>query len=103
MDITRNTRSRRITISVREDLVDGLDSHVAAGAADNRTNLISDAIVRELRRLRNAAIDAEILALADDPKFQAMDEQLTREFASSDAEVWAMLDAIDGGYFNEPG
>ncbi len=85
-------RSRRITISLRGDLVDGLDSQVAAGAADNRTELISDAIVRELGRLRNAAIDAEILALADDPEYQKLDGLLAEEFDASDQEAWAMLD-----------
>ena len=94
MNITSSGRSRarRITISVREDLVRGLDSQVAAGVADSRTDLINDAIARELRRLRNEAIDAEILALAHDPEYQAMDEQLTKEFETSDSEAWAMLD-----------
>lgn len=83
---------RRITISVPEALIAGLDTHVAAGAAENRTDLINDAIERELRRLHRDAIDAEILALASDPEYLALDKQLADEFDTSDAEVWAMLD-----------
>ncbi|MEO8541131.1 MAG: ribbon-helix-helix domain-containing protein [bacterium] len=85
-------RVRRITIGLREDLVEALDGQVAAGVAVNRTELISDAIAREVKRLRNAAIDAEILALANDPEYQRLDEQLEKEFAAADAEAWAMLD-----------
>jgi hypothetical protein len=42
--------------------------------------------------LERAAIDAEILALANDPEYLAMDRQLAKEFETSDREVWSMLD-----------
>ena len=74
---------RRITISVPGDLVAVLDSQVAAGAAASRTELINQAIVQELRRLRRAGIDS--------------DNELAMEFESSDRESWELLGDLDRG------
>jgi metal-responsive CopG/Arc/MetJ family transcriptional regulator len=83
---------RRVTISIPTNLLEGLDHQVAAGAAQNRTDLIAEAIERELKRLEREAIDAEIYALGSDPEYQAMDRQLAKQFATSDRETWALLD-----------
>jgi len=88
---------RRITISVPGDLVAVLDSQVAAGAATSRTELINQAIVQELRRLRRAGIDAQILAAATDPVFADSDNELAMEFESSDRESWELLGDLDQG------
>ncbi|MBK9342753.1 MAG: ribbon-helix-helix protein, CopG family [Dehalococcoidia bacterium] len=88
---------RRITISVPGDLVAVLDSQVAAGAATSRTELINQAIVQELRRLRRAGIDAQILAAATDPAFADSDNELAMEFESSDRESWELLGDLDRG------
>lgn len=88
---------RRITISVPGDLVAVLDSQVAAGAAASRTELINQAIVQELRRLRRAGIDAQILAAATDPAFADSDNELAMEFESSDRESWELLGDLDRG------
>ncbi|MBK7725262.1 MAG: ribbon-helix-helix protein, CopG family [Dehalococcoidia bacterium] len=88
---------RRITISVPGDLVAVLDSQVAAGAATSRTELINQAIIQELRRLRRAGIDAQILAAATDPAFADSDNELAMEFESSDRESWELLGALDRG------
>ncbi|MBK6562970.1 ribbon-helix-helix domain-containing protein [Candidatus Amarobacter glycogenicus] len=88
---------RRITISVPGDLVAVLDSQVAAGAATSRTELINQAIVQELRRLRRAGIDAQILAAATDPVFADSDNELAMEFESSDRESWELLGDLDRG------
>jgi metal-responsive CopG/Arc/MetJ family transcriptional regulator len=92
--------ARRITISVREDVISTLDSHVASGVASSRTDLIATAIERELRRLRRVAVDAEILAAATNDVYGATDAGLAAE--ADDSETWAALDEIDGGYFSEP-
>jgi hypothetical protein len=42
--------------------------------------------------LERAAIDAEILAIADDPEYLAFDAQISAEFETSDREVWSLLD-----------
>lgn len=94
--------ARRVTVSIPEELVVGLDSEVAAGAARSRTDLINDAIARELRRLRRAAIDAEILEAAADPAFTASDNALASAFESADRETWKAIEQLDGGYFVEP-
>lgn len=91
--------ARRITISLPGALVEGLDEQVAAGAADNRTDLIAAALENELRRLRNEAIDAEIYAAASDPEYLASDQLIADEFEAADAETWHELDKLDGGYF----
>ena len=88
---------RRITISVPGDLVAVLDSQVAAGAATSRTELINQAIVQELRRLRRAGIDAQILAAATDPVFVDSHNELAMEFESSDRESWELLGDLDRG------
>jgi metal-responsive CopG/Arc/MetJ family transcriptional regulator len=88
---------RRITISVPGDLVAVLDSQVAAGAATSRTELINQAIIQELRRLRRAGIDAQILAAATDPVFADSDNELAMEFESSDRESWELLGDLDRG------
>ncbi|MBK7126613.1 MAG: ribbon-helix-helix protein, CopG family [Dehalococcoidia bacterium] len=88
---------RRITISVPGDLVAVLDSQVAAGAATSRTELINQAIIQELRRLRRAGIDAQILAAATDPAFADSDNELAMEFESSDRESWELLGDLDRG------
>jgi hypothetical protein len=93
--------ARRITSSVREDVISTLDSHVASGVASSRTDLIAAANERELGRLRRVAVDAEILAAAADGPYGATDAALAAE--ADDLETWAALDEIDGGYFSEPG
>ena len=89
---------RRITVSIPGDLVEALDKHVACGVATTRTDLIADAIAREVKRLEDEAIDAEIYALANDPAYLESDNALAKEFDTADRETWAALDELDGGY-----
>jgi Arc/MetJ-type ribon-helix-helix transcriptional regulator len=59
--------STQIAIRLPDDLVEELDERVRRGAAANRTELIRDLLVRELRR---DEIESEIALLAepwDDP------------------------------------
>lgn len=99
----RSSSARRITITVREDLIATLDSHVASGVAESRTDLISAAIEHELRRLRRDGIDAEIHRAASEAEYVASDSDVANDVDPASNDSWAALDEIDGGYFNEPG
>lgn len=96
--LTHSARPQRISLAVSDDLIRELDRHVSAGVARSRTELINDAIERELQRLEREAVDAEFLAAAADSDYLKSDQELADEFEGSDAETWKALDEIDGGF-----
>jgi Arc/MetJ-type ribon-helix-helix transcriptional regulator len=74
----------QITVRIPDDLVEFLDSQVAAGAASSRASLVAQAIERE-RRHRVALQDAEIYArIADDADLAAFTRAATASSAPLD-------------------
>jgi Arc/MetJ-type ribon-helix-helix transcriptional regulator len=94
------SRSRpvRTTVSLPEDLLAGIDAAVAAGEFGSRNELLADAVARELRRLREEAIDRDFEEMANDPDLMAEELQIMKEFAGADAETARMMDELDGGW-----
>jgi metal-responsive CopG/Arc/MetJ family transcriptional regulator len=74
--------SIRTTITFPSDLIEEADRIVQSGNARSRNDLVVQALRRELATRERARIDAEFLAMADDPVFQAEDAQMAEEMIS---------------------
>ena len=98
MGIKSASRYVRTTIALPEDLLAGIDRAVKAGEARSRSELLTGAAERELKRMRREAIDRAFIGMADDEELQAENEQIMKEFEASDSEMARALDAMDGGW-----
>lgn len=73
------TRSVRTTITVPEDLLEAADRAVREGKARSRSELVVEALRRELAEYDRAAIDEAFAALAGDDEFQSESVALSEE------------------------
>lgn len=81
------TRTVRTTVALPADLLVAADRAVRAGKARSRSQLLAQALRRELAAQERAAIDAAFAAMGDD--VEARDEALSiaDEFSHADWEA----------------
>jgi metal-responsive CopG/Arc/MetJ family transcriptional regulator len=77
----------RTTISLPAELLAAVDRAVREGKARSRNEFVADALRRELAKQEEAEIDAAFAGMAEDQVYQALSEQLDREFASASWEA----------------
>ena len=83
------------TIDVRlpGSLVKEMRQLVASGAAGSETDLVQEAIERQINRIRRARLREEFKQAADDPEFANDMKDIEAAFRSTDAETARMIDA----------
>jgi len=91
MAIRYASRYVRTTIALPEDVLKGIDRAVKAGEARSRSELLTEAAERELRRIREEEIDRAFYEAADDPDLREDDRQILADFETSDREMERLL------------
>ena len=86
------SRPKKVTFSLREDLLAALDQTVAQGAASSKNALVERALVHELRELWRQARRSQWQEAAQDPAFREDIEEIDATFQSVDAETARSLE-----------
>jgi metal-responsive CopG/Arc/MetJ family transcriptional regulator len=86
------SRAKKVTFSLREDLLAALDQAVAQGAASSKNALVERALVHELRELRRQARRSQWQEASQDPAFRQDIEEIDATFQSVDAETARSLE-----------
>ena len=78
----------QLVISLPLQLIEKVEGLVEQGYARNRDVLLAAAIESFIVRLEERnAVDAELLAMANDPEFQSLNLQVAEEFSGSDYQA----------------
>ena len=77
----------RTTLAIPADLLKEADRVVKAGGARSRNELLTQALRRELAARERAAIDAELLEMANDAEYQAEARMICEEFDDAAGEA----------------
>jgi hypothetical protein len=85
-------RAKKVTFTLREDLLTALDQAVAQGAAPSKNALVEQALVRELRELRRQARQSQWQEAAQDPAFREDIQGIDPAFLPADAETTRSLE-----------
>jgi hypothetical protein len=80
-------KSRKITLSLRHDVLAALAEAVAQGAAPSKTALVDRAIRHELKKIRRRIMAAEWERAAKDPLFMRDVQEIEKAFKTADAET----------------
>lgn len=83
----RSARSRKITLSLRQDILEPLTEAVAQGMAPSKTALVDRAIRRELKDIRGHMMAVEWERAAKDPLFMRDVQEVEKAFKTADAET----------------
>lgn len=80
-------------ISLPFDLLERTERLIAQGFAANRESLLQTAIEKFIADLEERiSIDAQFADMAEDVAFQALNLQITEEFAGSDYEALRLIE-----------
>jgi metal-responsive CopG/Arc/MetJ family transcriptional regulator len=77
----------RTTVTLPTDLINRSQHFIDGGTVPSRNALIVAAVERFLSELERQEIDRQFEAMAEDEEYQAMNQQLSEEFADSDWEA----------------
>ena len=77
----------RTTVNLPVALLNRSQTLVEQGLIPNRNSLIIIAMEQYIVELENKVIDTQILKMADDPAYLALNEQIATEFEESDWEA----------------
>lgn len=88
----------RTTVALPDRVLKEIDEAVSRGVASSRNEWLTKAAQRELRREREAEIDAAFRRMGEDEEYKREAEQVARDFEAIDREAWAALEAEAGPY-----
>ncbi len=81
------TRTIRTTLSLPIELLERIDRAVHEGQVRSRNALLETALRHELAAMEDAAIDAQLLGMAQDADYQAEALALAEEFGTAEWQV----------------
>lgn len=82
----------RTTLALPTDLLERIDRAVRGGQVRSRNALVEAALRHELAAMEEAAIDAELLGMAEDTDYRAEALALAEEFGAAE---WRALEATE--------
>jgi len=91
--ISKSNSLRRATVDLPCEVWEAAEAAVRKGAARSRNALVAQALIRYLRDLEEAEIDAQFAQMQDDPSYCRLMEQVAEEFSGSDWEAWRSAEA----------
>ena len=83
-----STNTVRTTLTLPAELLEAADRAVSEGRANNRDELMTNALRHELAALESATRDAEFAEMANDAEYYAEARQIMTEFARADWEAF---------------
>ncbi len=84
---TRSVRSRKVTFSLRQDILDAMNEAVTKGITPSKNALVEQALRHELKEIRRRMMAAEWERAAKDPLFVGDVEEVREAFETADAET----------------
>lgn len=80
-------------VAISPELLAATDQAVLQGKAKNRSELIAEALRRELARLKRAEIDAQLAEMVNDVDYQKEVLQMEAEFATAQWEAFKLAES----------
>jgi metal-responsive CopG/Arc/MetJ family transcriptional regulator len=80
-------------VAISPELLAATDKAVLQGKAKNRSELIAEALRRELARLKRAEIDAQLAEMVNDADYQKEVLQMEAEFATAQWEALKLTES----------